>query len=843
MNFGKIVVSPVDLEPFDVELSQPLTKLGRHPKGNDVVVTDQEVSRYHCELISKDGQVFIRDKDSVNGTSLNDEPCKAHVEYPLQEGFVITVGDSTIQYHAPEPVAVVVEKKEPETKPPSQVRKPRQWAQPNVKKGFGFEPRVLEKPRQEAPQSAMVHDRSKSSIDVPKSARMHKRKSSEADLGRVPQSMHKNQSRMSLDPPPSRHAKRPPPTSVKGGKGCLAKIKQIERNREQRRNNQIRQAKQKRELKAANAAIGGDVDFMQMIYEWRQEHSDRLMIPAYPVGQKPLDNDPGIKSPQAGTSLDDQIRVCVRKRPLTSLEWKDDVSKLDIVSCCTADMQHPFQQCNLHEPKNKVDLSKYLSNHPFDFDQVFHEHCTNAQIYKLTAFPLVQYIFQRGRATCFAYGQTGSGKTYTMGGDPASPKHSGIYHLVAKDVFHNVAKVPGLRVFVSYFEIYGGHVYDLLNSRQQLKVLEDARQSVKVVGLREEECVSAEDVNHFIETGSADRAQGCTSANERSSRSHGIFQIFLRHPDGTLHGKLSLVDLAGSERGADTSAADRKTRIEGAEINKSLLALKECIRAMHSKASHTPFRASKLTQVLKDSFTNRNSRTVMIATISPSGRNAEHTLNTLRYAARVKDMDSASVPVIQEHDIVAAEEDIIDDNGPLNQYDENQDIDMMHNSLNEARHLKQDIRRKQAAGGSNNNDDNGDELHNNRQQPMMMDDDEEEEEDDELIELNLEQQKVASKAVQAEEEILFLHQDMVGEEQKYLQASESLLNRRRNGDLDPMEYVEEMKGMAGSLQERLNRLNSALSVYQQCLDAEEEIHSKLQRSGHREGKRKGGFFS
>ena len=100
---------------------------------------------------------------------------------------------------------------------------------------------------------------------------------------------------------------------------------------------------------------------------------------------------------------------------------------------------------------------------------------------------------------------------------------------------------------------------------------------------------------------------------------------------------MSFIDLAGSERGADTVDTNKQTRIDGAEINKSLLALKECIRALDLEKSHTPFRGSKLTQVLKDSFTG-NSKTTMIANISPAGSCCEHTLNTLRYADRVKEL-------------------------------------------------------------------------------------------------------------------------------------------------------------------------------------------------------------
>ena len=102
-------------------------------------------------------------------------------------------------------------------------------------------------------------------------------------------------------------------------------------------------------------------------------------------------------------------------------------------------------------------------------------------------------------------------------------------------------------------------------------------------------------------------------------------------------GKMSFIDLAGSERGADTIDQNRQTRLDGAEINKSLLALKECIRALDLDKKHTPFRGSKLTQVLKDSFTG-NSKTTMIANVSPAASCCEHTLNTLRYADRVKEL-------------------------------------------------------------------------------------------------------------------------------------------------------------------------------------------------------------
>ncbi|NXH68352.1 KIF2C protein, partial [Hydrobates tethys] len=232
----------------------------------------------------------------------------------------------------------------------------------------------------------------------------------------------------------------------------------------------------------------------------------------------------------------------------------------------------------------------------------------------------------------------------TMGGDfsgRAQNASKGIYAFASQDVFLLLNqpryRSQDLEVYVTFFEIYNGKVFDLLNKKAKLRVLEDGKQQVQVVGLQERQVSCAEDVIRMIEMGSACRTSGQTFANASSSRSHACFQILLRQR-GKLLGKFSLVDLAGNERGADTSSADRQTRMEGAEINKSLLALKECIRALGQNKSHTPFRESKLTQVLRDSFIGTNSRTCMIAMISPGMSSCEYTLNTLRYADRVKEL-------------------------------------------------------------------------------------------------------------------------------------------------------------------------------------------------------------
>ncbi|MBA0685127.1 hypothetical protein Goari_026666 [Gossypium aridum] len=188
---------------------------------------------------------------------------------------------------------------------------------------------------------------------------------------------------------------------------------------------------------------------------------------------------------------------------------------------------------------------------------------------------------------------------------------------------------------------------------------EDGRQQVCIVGLQEFEVLDVQVVKEYIERGNAARSTGSTGANEESSRSHAILQLAIKkHPEikeskrnndgnesksGKVVGKISFIDLAGSERGADTTDNDRQTRIEGAEINKSLLALKECIRALDNDQIHIPFRGSKLTEVLRDSFVG-NSRTVMISCISPNAGSCEHTLNTLRYADRVKSLSKSGNP-------------------------------------------------------------------------------------------------------------------------------------------------------------------------------------------------------
>ncbi|XP_041360178.1 kinesin-like protein KIF2A isoform X2 [Gigantopelta aegis] len=404
--------------------------------------------------------------------------------------------------------------------------------------------------------------------------------------------------------------------SARRKSNCVKEVEKIKQRREDRRaaQNAIKEVNEKN-----YDTSDPNWEFLSMIREYRSQLDYRPI-----TGSDQIENH--------------QICVCVRKRPLTKKE--NARKEIDVITLSNK------QTILVHEPKQKVDLTKYLENQQFRYDYAFDEDASNDIVYRYTAKPLVECIFEGGMATCFAYGQTGSGKTHTMGGDFSTKGQQdctkGIYILAAKDVFRLMnSKYSKLDLVVSssFFEIYSGKVFDLLNQKQKLRVLEDHKQQVQIIGLKEEVVTCSDDVLELVQHGNNVRTSGQTSANQHSSRSHAVFQIILKkRGSAKIFGKFSLIDLAGNERGADTSSSDRQTRMEGAEINKSLLALKECIRALGRKGAHLPFRASKLTQVLRDSFMRENSRTCMIAMISPGMNCCEHTLNTLRYADRVKEL-------------------------------------------------------------------------------------------------------------------------------------------------------------------------------------------------------------
>lgn len=355
-----------------------------------------------------------------------------------------------------------------------------------------------------------------------------------------------------------------------------------------------------------------------------------------------------------------RIRVVVRKRPLGKKET-GDVDVIHPIQVNSDNGSNAFGRIMVYQPKTRVDLTKEIETIKFSFDNVFGEASNNEDIYQSTIQHLIPGVFDGQWASVFAYGQTGSGKTFTMmgssltGSKAGSKKQGmdenlGLYYLAAQDVFHlaEMEQYKHISIGVSLFEIYSGKLYDLLGKRKLIKCLEDHKGKVCFPGLSEHQICSPMELLEMIEAGAINRSTGSTSANADSSRSHAVLMLCLRKRVGRKanveHGRLTFIDLAGSERGADTAKACRTTRLEGAEINTSLLALKEVIRAIATGDSmaHIPFRGAKLTQVLKESFVGKNTRTVMVACVAPNMNNVEHTLNTLRYADRVKERDAES---------------------------------------------------------------------------------------------------------------------------------------------------------------------------------------------------------
>ncbi|XP_062235930.1 uncharacterized protein LOC133932999 [Platichthys flesus] len=341
----------------------------------------------------------------------------------------------------------------------------------------------------------------------------------------------------------------------------------------------------------------------------------------------PLSSPP---APNKKQERKQRISVSVRKRPLTRAQSRR--GEADVVTTSGGEC------VTVHESKEAVDLTQYILQHRFYFDQVFGEESSNEEVYQGTAYPLVQHMLNGGKATCFAYGQTGAGKTHTMLGSSAGGP--GLYTLAVRDIFAHLSSshmLAPLLVYVTFFEIYCGQLYDLLDHRKRLFAREDGQKVVHIAGLRDVRVDSVSSLLQVISQGTEERTQGMSGVNPLSSRSHALLQIQLRSPNQQIRGRMWFVDLAGSERASDTKDPDKQSRMEGAEINQSLLVLKECIRSLDQEQSHTPFRQSKLTQVLKDSFVG-DSMTCMIANISPGNLATEHTLNTLRYADRVKEL-------------------------------------------------------------------------------------------------------------------------------------------------------------------------------------------------------------
>ncbi|XP_024867905.1 kinesin-like protein KIF13A isoform X1 [Temnothorax curvispinosus] len=347
----------------------------------------------------------------------------------------------------------------------------------------------------------------------------------------------------------------------------------------------------------------------------------------------------------------DKIKVAVRVRPFNRRE-------LELCTQCVVEMTG--QQTILHHPTtmDKIDRNKPKT---FAFDHCFYSldpgvdnFASQDIVFDALGRDILDNAFQGYNACIFAYGQTGSGKSYTMMG---SGDYKGIIPRLCDNLFDMIAKQQSseltYKVEVSYMEIYNEKVHDLLDpkpNKQSLKVREHNVLGPYVDGLSQLAVTSFQEIDNLMAEGNKSRTVAATNMNSESSRSHAVFSVILTQTltdsksgvSGEKVSRMSLVDLAGSERAVKTGAVGDRLK-EGSNINKSLTTLGLVISKLadqnsgsnKKKDNFVPYRDSVLTWLLKDNL-GGNSKTVMVATISPAADNYEETLSTLRYADRAK---------------------------------------------------------------------------------------------------------------------------------------------------------------------------------------------------------------
>ncbi|GMH02785.1 hypothetical protein Nepgr_004624 [Nepenthes gracilis] len=320
-------------------------------------------------------------------------------------------------------------------------------------------------------------------------------------------------------------------------------------------------------------------------------------------------------------SSGDSISVTVRFRPINDREYQrgDEIA--------------------WYPDGDKIVRNVHNLATAYAFDKVFGPNAASEEVYDVAARPVVKAAMEGVNGTVFAYGVTSSGKTHTMHGDQNAP---GIIPLAIKDVFSIIQDSPGREFLlrVSYLEIYNEVINDLLDpTGQNLRVREDA-QGTYVEGIKEEVVLSPGHALSFIAAGEEHRHVGSNNFNMLSSRSHTIFTLMIESSargdeyDGVIFSQLNLIDLAGSESSkTETTGLRRK---EGSYINKSLLTLGTVIgKLSEGKASHIPYRDSKLTRLLQSSISGRG-HVSLICTVTPASSSMEETHNTLKFANRAK---------------------------------------------------------------------------------------------------------------------------------------------------------------------------------------------------------------
>jgi hypothetical protein len=336
------------------------------------------------------------------------------------------------------------------------------------------------------------------------------------------------------------------------------------------------------------------------------------------------------------------IQVVVRCRPANNKEKTE--GRLNIVTVDTETRQVAIQ--NPSEPEEPPK--------GFTFDATYDETCQQKVFYEESCFSLVESVLEGFNGTIFAYGQTGCGKSWTMQGPMNAPDNlKGVIPNSFTHIFQHIKASSNIQFLVrcSYLELYNEEIKDLLVDQNNKKpvpceIKEDPTKGVFVKGLCDVVVESEADLQAMLDKGAGCRHVAATLMNEQSSRSHSIFTVVIemssKDENGKDHiraGKLNLVDLAGSERQKKTGATGAQLK-EGIKINLSLSSLGNCISALaENKGKHVPFRESKLTRLLQDSL-GGNTKTLMVAAISPADYNFDETMSTLRYANRAKNIQN-----------------------------------------------------------------------------------------------------------------------------------------------------------------------------------------------------------
>ncbi|CAM9310383.1 unnamed protein product [Lampetra planeri] len=363
-------------------------------------------------------------------------------------------------------------------------------------------------------------------------------------------------------------------------------------------------------------------------YEW-EESAIR------PQAEKP---HKGMNKARIKNMGSEAVKVVVRCRPLNDRE-KALGSKMAL----SMDLQRC--QCFIEKPSAADEPPKQ-----FTFDGTYFIDQTTEQMYNEIAYPLVEGVTEGYNGTVFAYGQTGSGKSFTMQGVSEPSAQRGVIPRAFEHIFESIQCAENTKFLVraSYLEIYNEEIRDLLgnDTKQRLELKEHPERGVYVRDLSMHTVHSVGECERIVDRGWRNRAVGYTLMNKDSSRSHSIFTVHLEicstdtaGGDHLRAGKLNLVDLAGSERQSKTGATGERLR-EATKINLSLSALGNVISALvDGRSKYIPYRDSKLTRLLQDSL-GGNTRTLMIACLSPADNNYEESLSTLRYANRAKSIQN-----------------------------------------------------------------------------------------------------------------------------------------------------------------------------------------------------------